>query len=51
VQPLKLKETYLENKALIPDKSIGYSRTINGIIDNLDLVLEPRPDGGFWANA
>jgi CubicO group peptidase (beta-lactamase class C family) len=51
IQPLGLTNTYVENKASIPDMSIGYSRTINGIQDNLDLVFEPKSDGGFWATA
>lgn len=49
VNPLRLKETYLERLSDIPDKSIGYLKTINGIENNLEMITEPRSDGGFWS--
>lgn len=49
VTPVGLKETYLEKILDIPDKSIGYLKTINGIENNLEMITEPRSDGGFWS--
>lgn len=51
VQKLNLRQTYTKNIKNIPDKSVGYSKTIFGYENNLDLITEPRSDGGFWATA
>lgn len=49
--PLGLNDTYLENNAAVPDKTIGYSQTIMGLEDNSALIHEPLSDGGFWSTA
>lgn len=51
VDPLNMSHTYLENNSTVPQKSIGYSKTIDGVIDNIPFVTEPRSDGGFWSTA
>ncbi len=50
-EPLGLTDTYLENIREVPDRSIGYMQTLEGVVDNLYFLTEPRPDGGFWATA
>ncbi|MEM7104756.1 MAG: serine hydrolase [Bacteroidota bacterium] len=51
IEPLGLANTYIENLANIPNRSVGYMKTLNGYIDNLDILSEPKPDGGFWGTA
>jgi len=51
IRKLNLKDIYTEHIDAIPDKSIGYLKTINGVEDNLKFITEPRSDGGFWATA
>lgn len=51
VHILNLKETYTQNVSAIPDKSIGYLKTVNGVENNLEFIAEPRSDGGFWSTS
>jgi len=52
VIPMELKETYVEGKNGVQDKSVGYSKTMTGEIeDNLGIVELPNPDGGFLSTA
>lgn len=52
VIPLGLKETYVEDKRSVPNRSIGYSKTITGeLIDNKGHLEMPNPDGGFQCTA
>ena len=51
IKTLKLNETYTENINTIPERSVGYLRTINGFRDNTNFVLEPKSDGGFWSTS
>ncbi|MEZ4772004.1 MAG: serine hydrolase [Bacteroidia bacterium] len=51
VEPLGLKNTYVKNVKSVPDRSIGYLKTLDGMEDNLFFLMEPKPDGGFWATA
>ncbi|MBK8556764.1 MAG: serine hydrolase [Lewinellaceae bacterium] len=51
VKPLGLKETYVSDARDVPLRSIGYLKTIQGTADNLYFLMEPKPDGGFWASA
>ncbi|MBL0083006.1 MAG: class A beta-lactamase-related serine hydrolase [Saprospiraceae bacterium] len=51
IQPLQLNQTYTKNVNSIPEKSVGYIRTINGFRDNLNFMLEPKSDGGFWSTS
>ncbi|MDX2245948.1 MAG: serine hydrolase domain-containing protein [Bacteroidia bacterium] len=51
IMPLGLKNTYVENVKTIPERSIGYLKTLEGVEDNLHFLMEPKPDGGFWATA
>lgn len=51
LEPLSLKETYVKDVASIPNKSIGYTKGINGVINNLGFISEPKSDGGFWGTA
>lgn len=48
VEPLGMKNTYLNDILNKPDRTIGYMKTINGIEDTEIVLAEPRPDGGFW---
>lgn len=48
VTPLGLKETDLENKNQVPERAIGYYKTMTGEIeDNTGFKELPNPDGGF----
>ncbi|GJM34358.1 MAG: hypothetical protein DHS20C18_33590 [Saprospiraceae bacterium] len=48
IQPLNLKDTYVENKDQVPNRSIGYFKDIKGHIQDNEGFLEiPNPDGGF----
>lgn len=48
VKPLGLTETYVENKNEVPERAIGYLKTMTGEIeDNTGFVELPNPDGGF----
>jgi CubicO group peptidase (beta-lactamase class C family) len=52
VLPLNLKEIYLENKNEVPDRAIGYFKTMSGeLMDNSHFVELPNPDGGFQSTA
>ncbi|MEZ4826162.1 MAG: serine hydrolase [Bacteroidia bacterium] len=51
VDRLGLENTYVKNVKSIPDRSVGYLQTLGGIEDNLYFLMEPKPDGGFWATA
>jgi len=52
VDPLGLKETYLENKDQVPNRAIGYFKNAKGEIQNNERFLEiPNPDGGFQSTA
>lgn len=51
ISKLNLKETYTENIASIPERSIGYLKTIYGVENNLNFITEPRSDGGFWSTS
>lgn len=35
----------------IPNRAIGYIKTIDGYEDNEEFISEPRSDGGFYSNA
>jgi len=48
VEPLNMRETYLENKEAIPDRSIGYYKdALGNLYDNEGFLEIPNPDGGF----
>lgn len=48
VIPLGLKDTYVDDKYSVPDRAIGYMKTITGDLeDNQGFVELPNPDGGF----
>ncbi len=48
IEPLKLKDTYVEHKDRVPQRSIGYFKNMKGEIQNNEGFLEiPNPDGGF----
>ncbi len=52
VNPLELKNTYLSSQEKIPNKAIGYHKTMKGDLrDNSDFVEVSKPDGGFWSTA
>lgn len=52
VIPLKLNETYVEDKYNVPDRAIGYFKTMRGeLMDNMEFVEVANPDGGFQATA
>ncbi|MCB0466262.1 MAG: beta-lactamase family protein, partial [Aequorivita sp.] len=50
-KPLNLNSLVTENIKSIPNRAIGYMKTFNGYEDNEDFISEPKPDGGFFANA
>lgn len=50
VQPLGLKETYLREKYDVPNRAIGYMKTMRGVLEDNDSFQElPKPDGGFYS--
>ena len=52
VTPLELGDTYLENKYEVPNRAIGYFKSIKGeLMDNNGFVEVPNPDGGFQSTA
>ncbi len=52
VVPLNLNDTYVENKYDVPNRAIGYFKTMKGEIeDNNGFVEVPNPDGGFQSTA
>lgn len=51
VEPLGLKETYVDSKDQVPERSIGYFKDTKGEIQNNEGFLEiPKSDGGFKSN-
>lgn len=52
VEPLGLRETYVENKDQVPNRAIGYFKNAKGEIRDNEGELEvPNPDGGFQSTA
>ncbi|WP_223788718.1 serine hydrolase [Marinicella meishanensis] len=52
VDPLGLSNTYLTDKYQVPNRAIGYFKTMQGELrDNAGFVEVPNPDGGFQATA
>ncbi len=52
VKPLQLNNTYVVNKSEVPDRAIGYFKTMRGEIrDNNKFAEVANPDGGFHATA
>jgi CubicO group peptidase (beta-lactamase class C family) len=52
IQPLQLKETYVENKYDVPNRAIGYYKSMRGTLhDNNHFLESPKPDGGFQSTA
>ncbi|MCB0375431.1 MAG: serine hydrolase [Sinomicrobium sp.] len=52
IAPLKLNDTYVENKYEVPQRATGYFKTVKGVLkDNNGFVELPNPDGGFQATA
>lgn len=50
VKPLRLKNTYLEDKYNVPQRAIGYLYTMRGELENNEGFQEnPTPAGGFYA--
>ncbi len=48
IQPLELRDTYVEDKDRVPQRSIGYFKNMKGELENNEGFLEiPNPDGGF----
>ena len=48
IEPLGLKETYIDNKDQVPQRAIGYFKNMKGEIrDNQNELELPKPDGGF----
>ncbi len=48
IEPLELKQTYVENKEQVPERAIGYFKNAKGEIQDNEGFLEiPNPDGGF----
>lgn len=50
-EPLQLKSLVVSNVKSIPNRAIGYLKTIDGYENNEEFITEPRSDGGFYANA
>lgn len=52
VEPLKLKNTFVENIEKVTDRAIGYYKNMKGeLLDNRDFGEVPNPDGGFQSTA
>jgi len=52
IQPLQLGETYVVPRAQVPDRAIGYYKTMKGDLLTNEWYDElPNPDGGFYATA
>ena len=48
ITPLKLTETYVIDKHLVPNKTVGYYKDMKGNIStNIGFTEVPNPDGGF----
>lgn len=51
VNPLELEGMVMRNVNQIPNRAIGYMKTVEGVEDNEEFLHEPLPDGGFYATA
>ncbi len=52
VTPLGLNDTYVTDKYNVPDRAIGYFKTMRGELqDNMGFIEVPNPDGGFQSTA
>ena len=50
INPLKMNDTYITDKTVIPEKAKGYYTDQNGkLIHNKSFVRVPNSDGGFYA--
>ena len=50
IKPLKLNETYTEDKAKVPNRVVGYYKDVKGNLFNNEKFTEvSNPDGGFYA--
>ena len=48
ITPLKMTETYVVDKHLVPNRTVGYYKNMKGNIStNLSFTEVPNPDGGF----
>lgn len=50
-RPLELNSLVTQNIKSIPNRAIGYMKTIDGYMDNEDVVFEPKSDGGCFSTA
>ncbi|MBI1184324.1 serine hydrolase [bacterium] len=50
-KPLQLHSLVTKNIKNIPNRAIGYMKTIEGYEDNENVVFEPKSDGGCYATA
>ncbi len=50
VEPLGLKNTHLEDKYKVPQRAIGYYKTMRGALEDNEWLQEvPTPAGGFYS--
>ena len=48
IKPLRMTETYVIDKHLVPNRTVGYYKDMKGnIFTNLAFTEVPNPDGGF----
>ncbi len=52
IKPLQMNDTYLRGKYSVPNRSIGYYKTMRGeLLNNDDFQEIPTPAGGFYSTA
>ena len=48
IKPLELENTYINTKHDVPQRAIGYYKTMKGeLLNNNGFMEKPKPDGGF----